>query len=313
MVMAAVGGAIAGGVVNGIFGSHSQKKAQEANSITSKFNELNNISGGQLGKYAENYAYRSPSEQGRMARDKMNSMFPELNPWELSGSQASGVSAAVGQEANSATGQQAQVAADAALKQQNINAQMQMNRDTIKGNILSTAIRSGVDYLNAKNQNETAKDVAQTNITPQLELLDANKDKIISETNRNVASKALTQQQLSTEIINTVKKQAEVQGQNLTNDQIAALTEKVKAEVDRLPTSGSKVGAVVTDVKNGIDKVVNSLSGNSGSNGSPVEDGLKWLGERWDSAFKPSPRTPDPRSRSSLDAPMSKNNVRTYQ
>lgn len=235
---------------------HSKEFAQ--NSMNWQFDQLNDITGGAAGNYAKNYAFRSPSEQGVMGRDKMEAMFPELSPWELSGSPAAGVSSAVGGEATAATQKSTAAAADTAVKMAGIQSQMAMNKQSVAADLAKTVINGAVSVHNNNVNNELGEEQLALN-TRQVENAEEfqgfQQDQITANIESQAVNNQMTQTKMTTELQQQYTNQLQQQGIKLTNQQQEMLNKKVAYEVDNQDTTNSSIGKMVTDAKGAVGEI----------------------------------------------------------
>ncbi len=308
------------GFFDGMFGLMAQDSANftekdlAQNGLYYQFDQLDKITGGAASNYALNYAFRSPSEQGAMARAKAEAMFPELSPWELSGTPASGVSAAVGGEATSATQDATKVASQNALQAAGIQSQIQMNKMNIVGNLVSDAVKGAVQTYNNKVTNETNIQTNENTVglgRDQLEQLKkfqgVQADKIVSDISRNNNLNNLTDAQAANQVAQLYTEQLKQQGITLTNEQIPKMTSLIEARIQQARTGNSTVGKTATDISNamtgaidevntmlknyGVDfggiknDISTSVNNVSSSVGDSIEDAVKGVKDGIASAF----------------------------
>lgn len=190
------------GVIGGIVGGKQkndlaqdqldfQREQWEWQKTHTVFDQLDNVSGGKFSDYMNKYAYATPYDKGKMAREQLNAQFPELNPWEMSGTGAASVASSVGlntdQDAQKAAQAKAQIEtqqSQAALQAKTAIASAQMQSRT---QILDTAIKSMTDIYKQSEQNKTNLQTATIGNTPQT---DIQKDLIRSQTQKNLGSTA---------------------------------------------------------------------------------------------------------------------------
>lgn len=273
-VIAAVG-AVAGGAIS----AKGSRDAANTMSENNQFALADQYSNGQFSDYMENYAYRSPSEQGAFERERMAAMFPELNAWELSG--ASGVGGAMpdaGAIATQTAATDAQIEMQSQQMKQQADLAMAKNVTDVaiagvnaEAQNKSAQIAADASVKNTELQTDTATNTAvlaaQTStsnvrhqmkpvyekLNSELDVLDGTLAEINSRTELNNANTINQIQQNSLFALQEA-------GIQLNNEQTEELTNKIKAEIQSISSSRSVAGGIAHDAvhwsKRGYDKVI---------------------------------------------------------
>lgn len=185
----------------------------------------------------------SPSKRGKDSRAYLQAQFPELNPWELAGS--GGTSAGI---ASASLDNQKELQA----------AQLKTQEDIAKLNAETELKKAGIASATSRQNTQDQVYVAQAKLDTDLQESEARIGKLISD--RNVSD-----QTVSNLIVDEFRKRAEVTGQHLSNDQIRALTDKVRQDIhnNRFGTTSFARGAADAETVNSaalgkVDSVLSS-------------------------------------------------------
>src|SRR5215470_3860172 len=180
-------------------------------------------------------AGKSAADKGKDTRDYLAAAFPELNPWERAGAEATPAGVV-----------------DAGFENQKELTKMQLaNQKEI-----------------AEMQNETQKEIAgiqsatahqntKDQVYAQNEMLAYQQKESTARVASSKENTNLSKQQQVSEIMRQMLTQAQTAGQYITNDQIKEMTRKVSAEVDLVHQQtqnqrygSSHIGATAKDISN---------------------------------------------------------------
>lgn len=234
-----IGAAIAAGAaVLGMVNSNRQQKkatrAQEENA--EKYNQmalLEEYSGGQYSDYLKNYAFRSPSEQGSFERQKMESAYPELNPWELAGT--SGVGGAIGSDAIQAASNTAASEAQTRQTAQANETQVAMKAMDNKTQLMTSALGAYTSMANTKAQME-----------PQMQKLPKELIGLDFANAKSGSEAALLADKANTLISQGLQEQ----GLQLDVEQKRQLVNKIKQDIETGKYAKSSLGKATNDAAN---------------------------------------------------------------
>lgn len=204
---------------------------------------------------------KSATELGRANREYLQSAFPELNPWELSGASATAPGTATGEQDNS---------------MRMLDKQLANNKDIAKMN-------NDTQVEVAKLQAETSRANTADQVFAPNELVQIQKIKLDQEVQSIVAQRDLTFEQTKNAVQALIESQARVRGIHASTEQTEALTNKVAHEIRNIDADTGKktyggghissdayaVGNMISDALDGFGAKFKQWTGGIGSSVKP--------------------------------------------
>lgn len=300
----AVGGGITQGVQN-LFDGFAQSLDPQGSQVPGVPSGVANVPTGDMSEgmgfiKGMETPIKSATEQGKDTKDYLAAAYPELNPWERSGTGGTMfgsdmTSAVQSQEANNKqlastmALQKMQTTKDLALAKLASDTQLAINQNNNMTALEQAGIASQTSRLNTRDQ----VGIGQQNV-------ELGKQRLDMDITRTAASNSLTYQQKEESIARTIKTHAETNNVKLSAGQIKAMTQQALASAGE---SGARTSYVGQQTKTERERTKGQTQANDNArygNGAIINSiysGSNMIMDAWDSMWNNSGGVSGPMSR----------------
>lgn len=250
-----------------LYEGHQNRKMQRESIKSAERNNpmrlMDEMSDGGYSDYLKNFAFRSPSDQGKMSRDMLDSEFPELNAWEKAGSSSAGIAGAVGQNANAAAQQGAASKSQAVMQGRQIAAQLEAKNMDNKTQLMTSAINAATSLKTTEMNNAASKsntqlqtDTAKRNVDAQLQPVLQKLPEQVRQLNISNNTSLLNQAVIADKVTSLVTNGLQNEGIQLDVENKKILNEKLRQDVVNAKESKSTIGKMVSDFSHTVSETI---------------------------------------------------------